>query len=105
MEAIGHKGVEWHNLRKIIMCGKVWVMEREMGDQSTERGDAIALANPQHGHIQAIRARLQGGCSIGDGAAQVIMPMKLDANLGIAFRTETNKLFHPAWRSYANGIR
>ncbi len=80
-------------------------MNIELRDQPAERGNTIALSDTQYADIKAVCPGLQGGVGIGDGTSCVIVAMKLDTHLWIAFGAETHQLFNLPGCSDTNGIR
>src|SRR6266700_3487812 len=105
IEAIRHKVIERGHLGEIILHRQFRVVKIEMRDQPTERGDTIALSNAHHCDVEAVRARLQRRGNIRDGTSEVIMTMKLDTDMWIAFSAEAPQLFTLARRGNTNRIR
>src|SRR2546426_886108 len=53
-EALRHETIKRSELSEIIGRQQFWVMSVELSNHTTQRGNAVALAYPQHAHIQAV---------------------------------------------------
>src|SRR5438552_6588276 len=102
IEAIRHKAIERGHLGEIILRRQFRVVKIEMRDQPAERGDTIALPNAHHCDVEAVRARLQRCGGIRDGTSKVIVTMKLDTDMWIAFSVEAHQLFNLVRRGNTN---
>src|ERR1700682_3007293 len=80
-------------------------MRVELRNQPAQRSNAIALANAQHSHIQAIRPRLHCRNRISQSATGIVVAMKFDANARVAFMAEPHELLYLPRRGNTDGIR
>src|SRR5579884_64823 len=104
LEALRDIVVKRGQLRKIIVCQQLGIVNVELRNQAAERGDAVALADAQYGDIEAVRASFEGRDGIGEGAAGVVVAVKFDTDVWVAFRAEAHELLHLARASNADGI-
>src|SRR5579885_2110830 len=104
-QAIGNVPVEPGQVAKIVVGQQFGMVDVELRDDTAQRGDAVALANPQHGDIQAVRARLQSRDGVGDGAAVIFVAVKFNAHAWIAFGAQAHQPFHLTRRGNAHRVR
>src|SRR5579884_254905 len=105
VQALGYIPIEAGQVAKIIACQQVGMVDVELRDDAAQRGDAVALTDAQHGDIQAVRARLQRGDGVGDGAAGIVVAVKFDTHAWIAFGAQAHQPFHLARRGNAHRVR
>ena len=64
-----------------VLGDQIPIIGVEPGNQPSQWGDAVALPNSQHAGIDMGRSGLQGRKAVGDGAAAVVVSVKLDVGL------------------------
>ena len=59
------------------------VLDVEPGNDALQRGDAVALADPEHGDVEMGRPGGAGGKRVGDGAAGIVVTVEFDRAAGL----------------------
>src|SRR5438876_7897238 len=80
------------------------MMNVELSDKSTERGDTIAFTDTHYSDVKTICASFERCKGISKSTSCIIVAMELNANLRIAFSAETDKLFNLPRCSDTDGV-
>ena len=75
----GHVVVDLAQQRQVVLgAHRLGVVRVHARDQPAQRRDAVALADPKHGGIDVRGTGLQRAEGVGDGAAGIVVAVKLD---------------------------
>lgn len=104
LDRLGDEVLNLAEHRQVVLSlDSLGVSRVHAGDETTERGDTVALADAKNRRVDVGRARLEGRVGVGDRAAGVVVEVRLDIARDDAAE-RANKLVNLAGVGAADGV-